>query len=65
LSAYESILPSRKFYRCHHSYLINLDETKLYVKGENLVIVSNNEQIPVARDRKDGLWQAIQNNSTE
>jgi two-component system, LytTR family, response regulator len=65
ITAYELVLPSRKFYRCHNSYLINLDDAKLYIKGENIVIVSNDEQIPVARDRKDGLWEAIQNNFSE
>ncbi len=65
LSAYEQILPPKKFYRCHNSYIINLDDAKLYIKGENIVILSNDEQIPVSRERKDGLWEAIQHNITD
>jgi two-component system, LytTR family, response regulator len=60
LTYYESILPAEKFYRCHSSYLISLEDARMYIKGESTVVLSNGEHIPVARDRKDGLWAALQ-----
>jgi two-component system, LytTR family, response regulator len=65
LSSYEMVLPPRKFYRCHNSYLINLDEAKVYVKGDSTVVLSNEEHISVSREKKEGLWEAIQNNTSE
>ena len=65
LSSYELVLPPRKFYRCHNSYLINLDEAKVYLKGDSTVVLSNEEQVSVSREKKEGLWNAIQNNISE
>ncbi len=65
LTSYELVLPQRKFYRCHNSFLINLDEAKVYLKGDNTVVLSNEEHVAVSRERKDGLWEAIQNNTSD
>lgn len=46
-----------RFYRCHRSYLVNLD----YVKGCNsgMVILVDGDKIPVSRLREQGLLQAL------
>lgn len=47
----------RRFFRCHRSYLVNLD----YVRGCNtgLVTLSQGAQIPVSRLRERDLTQAL------
>ena len=52
----QEILEERNFLRVHRQYLINLDHIKKYVRGEgNYLIMSNNENIPVARNKKEKL----------
>lgn len=46
-----------RFFRCHRSYLINLDYVRGYSKG--LAILSENSQIPVSRLRERELMQAL------
>ena len=47
----------RRFFRCHRSYLVNLD----YVRGcdTGLVTLSQGTQIPVSRLRERNLIQAL------
>lgn len=56
LEELEQCVDSR-FFKCHRSYLVNLD----YVKGlkEGLVILSDGGQIPVSRLRKQEITQAL------
>lgn len=52
----EEVLEGRNFLRVHRKYLINLDHIKKYVRGEgNYLIMSNEESIPVARNKKEKL----------
>jgi two-component system, LytTR family, response regulator len=52
----QEVLEDRNFLRIHRQYLINLDHIKKYVRGEgNYLIMSNNQNIPVARNQKDKL----------
>lgn len=54
----EEVLEDRNFLRVHRQYLINLDHIKKYVRGEgNYLIMSNDESIPVARNKKEKLIQ--------
>lgn len=48
------------FYRCHRSYLINLNYIKCY--KENNVILENNEYIPVSRLRQQEFSIAVLTN---
>lgn len=44
------------FFRIHHSYLINLNEVKKYLKGEGgFVILSDGSNLSVSRNRKAAL----------
>jgi len=52
----EEVLAERNFLRVHRQYLVNLDHIKKYVRGEgNYLIMSNDESIPVARNKKEKL----------
>ena len=52
----QEVLEERNFLRVHRQYVINLDHIIKYVKGEgNYVIMSNNKNIPVARNQKERL----------
>ncbi|MBC7652085.1 MAG: LytTR family transcriptional regulator [Deinococcales bacterium] len=48
--------PKRNFLRVHRQYLINLNQIKKYVRGEgNYLIMNNDANIPVARNKKEKL----------
>jgi two-component system LytT family response regulator len=52
----QEVLEERNFLRVHRQYLVNLDHIKKYVRGEgNYLIMSNECNIPVARNKKDKL----------
>jgi two-component system, LytTR family, response regulator len=48
------------FFRCHHSYLVNIQHIKKIVRSENAAIVMlNDAQIPVSRAKKPELLGLI------
>lgn len=47
------------FYRCNQSYLINMNEIKMYLKGDNQAVMSNGDKIPVSRDKKERLLELL------
>jgi two-component system LytT family response regulator len=52
----QEVLEEKNFLRVHRQYLVNLDHIKKYVKGEgNYLIMSNECNIPVARNKKEKL----------
>ena len=52
----QDVLEERNFLRVHRQYLVNLDHIKKYVRGDgNYLIMSNDESIPVARNKKERL----------
>ncbi len=52
----QEVLEGRNFVRVHRQYLVNLDHIKKYVRGDgNYLIMSNDENIPVARNKKEKL----------
>lgn len=53
LKEYEELLTTHNFFRIHHSYLVNLDEVKKYVKGEGgHVVLNNNVSLDVSKRKK-------------
>jgi two-component system LytT family response regulator len=53
LKEYEELLMTHNFFRIHHSYLVNLDEIKKYVKGEGgHVVLNNNVSLDVSKRKK-------------
>jgi two-component system, LytTR family, response regulator len=57
LGEYEDLLLSHNFFRIHHSYLVNLNMIKKYIKGDGgYVILNNNVSLTVSkRKRSDFL----------
>lgn len=62
LKEYEEILSSLRFYRIHHSHLINMSYVKKYVRGEGgSVIMEDGYEVEVARRRKEKFLEALFN----
>lgn len=60
LKDFEEMLQEHNFFRLHHSYLINLNEIKRYIKGEGgTVIMSNGNEVLVSRRKKDDFIKKL------
>jgi two-component system, LytTR family, response regulator len=60
LKEYEDILTDQNFYRIHHSYLINLDGIKKYVRGDGgYVVMTNDQALDVSKRKKEGFLERI------
>ncbi len=46
-----------RFFKCHRSYLVNLDHLKLYQDGE--IVLENGSRIPVSRLRHQELMEKM------
>ncbi len=60
LKTFEEQLSKQQFFRCHHSYLINLNKIKALHKSADAVILEDDSTIPVA-SRKKKLLQELLN----
>ncbi len=52
LKKLEEKLDGPEFFRVHNSYIINLTKVREYFKTDSYVVLSNDKQIPVARQKK-------------
>ena len=60
LKEFEDMLPSDKFFRPHHSYIINLQYIKRYIRGDGGQIeLQNGTIVGVSRRKKDEFLKAI------
>jgi two-component system LytT family response regulator len=60
LKEFEELLPTDMFFRPHHSYLINLNYIKRYIKGDGgQVELENGAYIDVSRRKKEEFLKAI------
>lgn len=59
LKTFEEQLAAYQFFRCHHSYLINLAKIKALHKSGDAVILDDNTSIPVASSKKKILYSLI------
>lgn len=60
LKDFEELLPSLVFIRIHHSYIINKNHLRKYLKGEGgQVLLSNGKILDVARRKKEDFMRAI------
>lgn len=56
----ESSLPHPPFLRIHHSFVVNINHIKEYIRGEGgEVLLTNGDQIRVSRNKKDELLDAL------
>lgn len=56
---FESQLPTPPFYRCHQSYLVNIQFLSEYDKKDQAITMKNGTQIPLSKNRKAGLFELI------
>lgn len=62
LRFFEDVLAARSnFFRPHRSYMINFNFVARYSRGESLLIMDNKAVIPVSKERKSELEEAIKN----
>jgi two-component system LytT family response regulator len=60
LKDFEELLPPDIFFRIHHSYLINLNYIKRYIKGDGGQIeLQNGKYVDVSRRKKEEFLKAI------
>lgn len=61
LKEIEEMLEDYMFMRVHHSYLVNLNEIRKYIKGEGgNLIMSDGSSVDVSRSKKEGLLKKLQ-----
>jgi len=60
LKEIEELLPAANFFRTHHSYIINLQYIKRYIKGDGgQVEMQNGHFVDVARRKKESFLKVI------
>ncbi len=59
LKEIDSLLPDKKFFRIHNSYIINLNKIKEFLKTDGYVIMESGHKIPVARQRKSDFLEKL------
>ncbi len=60
LKDFEELLPEEKFFRVHHSHLINLNYIKKYIRGDGGQIeLQNGTYVDVSRRKKEEFLKAI------
>ncbi|MEO1030114.1 MAG: LytTR family transcriptional regulator DNA-binding domain-containing protein [Bacteroidota bacterium] len=59
LKTFEEQLNKEDFFRCHHSYLINLNKIKALHKSADAVILDDDSTIPVATRKKNRLQDLL------
>jgi two-component system, LytTR family, response regulator len=61
LKEIEEMLEDAMFMRVHHSYLVNLNEIRKYIKGEGgNLIMSDGSSVDVSRSKKEQLLKKLQ-----
>ena len=54
-------LSGQAFFRIHHSYLININQMKRYLRGDGgYVIMNDDQQISISRSRKDEFFSRFE-----
>ncbi|MFK5982962.1 MAG: LytTR family DNA-binding domain-containing protein [Flavobacteriaceae bacterium] len=56
MKAFEALLPEDRFLRIHKSYIVNLDKVERY---NSKIIELENQQLPLSRNRKTQLVEAL------
>ena len=60
LKEYEEMLAESNFFRIHHSYLINLNLIKKYIRGDGGYVVMNNDtSLDVSKRKKEAFLDRI------
>ena len=62
MKAFEALLPKDRFLRIHKSYIVNLDKV---IRYNSKVIELEKEELPLSRNRKTDLVQALTANNKD
>lgn len=54
-----AILPSNEFFRVHNSYVVNLKKIREYFRGDGYVVLDNQKEIPVSRNKKSAFLDKV------
>ena len=49
----QSIFESSHFMRIHRQFIVNLNKVKAFQKTDNIIVMGNNAELPIARINKD------------
>lgn len=60
LAVLEELLPETTFIRVHHSHIVNLQHIERFNKAENQILLRDGQQLPVSRDRRKAVLQALE-----
>lgn len=61
LKFFEELLQSERFFRAHHSHLINLNQIKKYMKGTGgYVVMKDGSTVNIASRRREDLLMALE-----
>jgi two-component system LytT family response regulator len=60
LKEFEELLARHGFFRIHHSYLINLNHLKKYIRGDGgQVVMSDSTILDVSRRKKEEFMKLL------
>lgn len=59
LKEHEELLADNNFFRPHKSHLINLKYFKTYVKSDGVIIMTNGDEVPVSRRKRDKVLEIL------
>lgn len=59
LKEYEELLADHGFFRSHHSFLLNLNHVRKYVRSEGYVLMANGRHAEVSKRKKEEFMQRI------
>jgi two-component system, LytTR family, response regulator len=60
LKEMEELLSPTKFYRVHHSHLVNIDFIKRFQKSDGgMLIMEDKTEVPISRQRKEELMEIL------
>ncbi len=62
LKEYEQILCGDRssFMRVHHSFIINLNKVLRYIKSSEMVVMQNEQEIPISKSRKEDFLKWLE-----
>lgn len=53
------LVGTSNFYRCHRSHIINLDRVRSYRRGNRVVLMENDFEVSVSRDKKGEIYREL------
>jgi len=61
LREYEEILTEHHFFRTHHSFMVNLNHVKKFIKSDNLLLLTNGQTVDVSKRKKEEFLEMLKN----